>query len=418
MTAVETISRTARYAEHPIAYMKLALGDSAFNERKHRLSIPETINMDAYGTGSHKQQFEKYIAQNVLGKQAGLFFITGVQAQLAALKIHCERASKNRVAWHISSHLESAEERSFEKLYGLERTNLGRDPEALPTSEEIEHVLRLPPVERPAVVLIEVPNRVLGCKTYTFSELEKISSLCKAAGVALHMDGARLWEIEPYYQATAGKSFADLAALFDSVYVSFYKGLRGVAGAMLVHNDNEFIAEAKVWQRRAGGNVFTLGYEIIDCERGYNENIGTFARKRDKMINVVDQITAATAHFKSADGANIVGFMPEKATCCQIHTVFSGFSALQLEQARDKVQAKLNVRVFERLRPKQTLDEKMKVERATIDGQQTREQDAEAGQDRQHVMEWMMMSITEHYKTSVFVRAYVALCEALLEIEA
>ncbi|KAK4541716.1 hypothetical protein LTR36_007425 [Oleoguttula mirabilis] len=413
MTANEKILRTARYAENPAAYLSSTLGEAVFDDRKDQLSLAEETNMDIYGTGTHKQHFEQYIAQEVLGKQAGLFFLTGVQAQLAALKIHCERAGKKNAAWHVSSHLEEAEERSFEALYGLERTLLGNDPEALPTVKEIETVLGVAPAERPAVILVELPNRVLGCKTYSFSELQQISSACSEAGVAFHMDGARLWEIEPYYQATAGKSFADLAALFDSVYVSFYKGLGGVTGAMLVHDDKAFIAEAKVWQRRAGGNSFTLGYEIIDCERGYNENIGTFARKREKMITIVDQITEATAQFRTADGGKVVSFVPGKATCCQIHTVFSGFTASELEQARDKVQAKSNVRVFERLRPKESLDEKMKAERGSTQ-QQTEGEDAEAHDDRRHFMEWMIMSVTEQHDVSVFVDGYVALCEELL----
>lgn len=49
------------------------------------------------------------------------------------------------------------------------------------------------------------------------------------AGVAKHVDGARLWEAQPYY----GRPHAEIAALFDTVYVSLYKGLEGMAG--LVH---------------------------------------------------------------------------------------------------------------------------------------------------------------------------------------
>ena len=43
------------------------------------------------------------------------------------------------------------------------------------------------------------------------------------------MDGARLWECTPYY----GRTLAEIAGLFDTVYVSFYKGLGGLAGSAL-----------------------------------------------------------------------------------------------------------------------------------------------------------------------------------------
>ena len=45
-----------------------------------------------------------------------------------------------------------------------------------------------------------------------------------------HMDGARLWESQPFY----GRDYAAIAALFDTVYVSFYKILGGICGAMLL----------------------------------------------------------------------------------------------------------------------------------------------------------------------------------------
>ncbi|KAK3113487.1 hypothetical protein LTR53_009165 [Teratosphaeriaceae sp. CCFEE 6253] len=408
LTPSDTFKRTARYVDDPPGYLRDSLGVDTFEARKALLCLPETVDMDRYGGGKHRQMFERHIAR-LLGKQHGLFFITGVQAQLAALKIHAERAQKRRLAWHVSSHLETAEERAFETLYGLERILLGNDPQALPTVNEIKDDLALPAEERPAAILVETPNRVLGCQTYTFAELQAISAACRNAGVMFHCDGARLWEIEPYYNAAAGKSFADLAALFDTVYLSFYKGMGGVTGAMLVSNDEGLINEAKTWQRRAGGTAFTFGYEIIDDERGFNENIGTFARKRDKMMEIVDGIKEATARYKGAHDRPIVTFLPDRPTCCQILTVFQGFTDDELTAARDRVQEKSNVRVFERLRRKEAVEESTTLSHATAAS--ARE---DATEIERHFMEWMMMSVTEKIETSVFVNAYVDLCQELL----
>ena len=413
MTTLEMISRTADYGKDPKAYLEGVLGADALEKRRDLLSIPEKVDRDIYGGGEHKAHFERHIAK-LLGKEYGLFFITGIQAQLAAVKVHCDRAGHNRAAWHISSHLESAEERAFEALYGLERILLGSEGWELPSVEDIKEVVSLPPDRRPAVILVELPNRVLGCKTYTFAELEEISSACKENDVKFHCDGARLWEIEPWYQKTAGKTFADVSRLFDTVYVSFYKGLRGATGAILICGDEMFVKEAKMWQRRAGGNAFTLMYEVIDCERGYNENIGTFERKWAKMDDIVTQITAATKKFKTPEGGKIVNFMPEKSTCCQIRTVFGGHTTDELAAARDRVQDRMNVRVFERVWPKKSLDEKAKAER---DGNKATNGDSPEGSvdNRRNIIEWMIVSMTEKIETKVFVDAYVALCEELIE---
>ena len=188
-------------------------------------------------------------------------------------------------------------------------------------------------------------------------------------------DGARLWEIEPFYQETSGKSLKEVSQLFDSVYVSFYKGLGGITGAMLTSNDAEFLSSAKTWQRRAGGNSFTLMYELIDCERGYNENIGSFDTKKLKMTDVVAQITAATQEkYKNADGQSIVSFVPTTPTCCQIHTHLHGYTAEQFLAARDRVQHRTGIRVFERLRLKQTVDEMMEAKRKVPRGGQGKDE--------------------------------------------
>jgi threonine aldolase len=224
LSPTEAFSRTAEYAKDPKAYLIDLLGQDTFDERRHLLSIPEVVDKDVYGDGQHKSHFESHIA-GLFGKKYGLFFHTGVQAQLAALKIHCEEVGRSRVAWHVSCHLESAEEKAYDALYCLDRTLIGEDMNSSPTVSEIKQVLEVDEEARPGVVVLEVPNRVLGCATYTFDELREISSACKAAGVKLHCDGARLWEIEPYYRSKYCKSFADLAELFDTVYVSFCKWL-------------------------------------------------------------------------------------------------------------------------------------------------------------------------------------------------
>ena len=168
-----------------------------------------------------------------------------------------------------------------------------------------------------------------------------------------------------------------------------------------------------MWQRRAGGNAITSMYEIIDCERGYNENIGTFERKWRKAKDIVSGVTEATAKFKTEDGRYTVDFMPERPKCCQTRTVFQGFTAEELNAARDRVEEKSNVRVFEKLWPKKTLDEQLAAERTLNAG--TNGEAEELEDDRNHVVEWQIGSMTENIETQVFVDAYVALCEELMD---
>ena len=78
--------------------------------------------------------------------------------------------------------------------------------------------------------LIELPLRDGGCMLPSWDDLTALSDAARELGVPLHADGARIWESQPYW----GKALAEIAGLVDSMYVSFYKGLEGLAGAALV----------------------------------------------------------------------------------------------------------------------------------------------------------------------------------------
>jgi threonine aldolase len=420
--AAETIdvklARTAEYAKDPRAYLTKTIGEETVKARGDMLCIPDTpIEGDMYGMSATKAQFETHIAK-LIGKENGLFFSTGIQAQLAAIKIHCEKAKKDIAAWHISCHLEIAEQMAYRELYHLDRILLGSVPNELPTVDEIKKVFDLPEAERPAVIVIEIPSRVCACETYTFEQLQEISAACKAASVALHMDGARLWEIEPWYQATAGKSFADLGALFDSVYVSMYKGLGGATGAFLLSNDSTLIEDAKLWQRRAGGNTFSSSYYWIDCQRGFNERIGTFAGKREKMICIAEKIKVATAAYRADDGAAVVQFRPSVPNCSSTQILFQGFTNDALMAARDKVQKEKHVQVFGFLRPKMSVErllERYKVMTSPRFNMSDQTGGLATATDLTHWTECTIIPVTEKLDENVFVDAYVELCKALFE---
>ena len=74
-------------------------------------------------------------------------------------------------------------------------------------------------------MLLELPQRELGGTLPTWDELVAQVTWARERGAAVHLDGARLWEATPFYDQSYDKSLANIAALFDTIYVSFYKGL-------------------------------------------------------------------------------------------------------------------------------------------------------------------------------------------------
>lgn len=216
---------------------------------------------DTYGDGGAVRMLEDDLIER-FGVEAAAFFPSGVMAQQVALRVHCDRAGTRRVALPDLSHLLVHEEDGPRVLHDLEVLFLTWGFET-PTAA---HLAKLP--GRLGAVLVELPLRDAGCLLPTWDELAELSAACRERGTALHLDGARIWEAQPWF----GHSFAEIAALADSTYVSFYKGLGGLAGAALL-GSAEFIAEARVWRRRLGGTTYRVTAEAVAALVGLRDRL-------------------------------------------------------------------------------------------------------------------------------------------------
>lgn len=181
---------------------------------------------------------------DLLGKDAALFFPTGSMAQQVALRIHAERRSRPAFAGHPQSHLDAWEKQGYAVVHGLRFHPVG-DRYRLMTGADMADL-----GEPVAAVIWELPQRDLGGLLPEWDDLTAQIDAVRATGAAAHLDGARIWEAQTYYE----RPLDEMAGLFDSVYVSLYKGLQGIRGAALAA-DAATIREAAVWRSRLGGSI-------------------------------------------------------------------------------------------------------------------------------------------------------------------
>ncbi len=215
---------------------------------------------DMYGEGELIESFQRDIA-DLLGKPAAVFLVSGTMAQNIALRIWADRANSRRVGFHTTSHLKLHEHNASEILYGLDTTLLGKPGETVGL-DDLKRAGDL------SAALLELPMREIGGQLPDWETLQAQSQWARAQGVKLHMDGARLWQCTPHY----GRSMAEISALFDSVYVSFYKDIGGIAGSVLA-GPEDFIAEAKTWIARAGGSLYSLFPYVLAARAGMERNL-------------------------------------------------------------------------------------------------------------------------------------------------
>jgi threonine aldolase len=270
---------------------------------------------DRYGEGALIAAFEAKVAE-LLGKPAAVFMPSGTMAQQIALRIACERAKKSVIAMHATSHLELHEEHAYAHLHGLRAMLLGE--RGRPTSARDLAEL----TESPAAILVELPAREIGGRLPTWADLADLLALAADSGIWRHMDGARLWEAREYY---APVSYSAICAQFDSVYVSFYKGIGALAGAMLL-GPVDFIAEARIWQRRHGGTLVQLHPFVASAAMRFDAQIAKMAAYR----------TRAAALAGSLSGVDGLSIEPAPPQVNLFHLHFEA-PAQALTEARDRI---------------------------------------------------------------------------------
>jgi threonine aldolase len=209
-------------------------------------TIPADTAVDRYGAGGVVGELEEEVA-GLLGKPAAVYLPSGTMAQQAALRVHAGRTSRRTVVAHPDCHLFRHEEGALERLHGLVPRPVGNRDRLL-LRADLDAV-----AEPPAALVVELPQRDLGGQLPSWYDVVEQVAWVHDRGAVAHLDGARLCEAAAGY----GLDPSDVAAPFDTVYVSFYKGIGALAGCCLA-GPADVVAEVREWRRRMGGTLFGL----------------------------------------------------------------------------------------------------------------------------------------------------------------
>jgi threonine aldolase len=212
------------------------------------------VGDDVYGEDPTVNALQHAVAAS-FGMQAALFCPSGTMTNQIAIKLHTRPGDE--VICHELSHVHLYEAGGIAFHSGASVALL-RGGRGLFAAEDVAAALADPEdPHRPTSRLVVVENTVNkgGGACWDLAELRRIRALCAARGLALHLDGARLYNA----LVARGQAARDYGELFDTISISLSKGLGAPVGSLLLGSDAA-IAQARRLRKLFGGGMRQAGY--------------------------------------------------------------------------------------------------------------------------------------------------------------
>ncbi|HSF15723.1 MAG TPA: GntG family PLP-dependent aldolase [Vicinamibacteria bacterium] len=215
------------------------------------------VGDDVYGDDPTVRRLEERTAE-ILGKESAVFMPTGTMSNQVALRTHTEAGDE--VLADISAHVVTSEGGAPAGLSGiLVRPLLGKH--GIFTASDVLGAVRVPhpfyPRTLPAptkLVCVENTHNGGGGTIWPLEGVREVALAARSRGLALHLDGARLWNAS----VATGIPESEYAAVVDSVSVCFSKGLGAPVGSSLAGR-RDFIERARRFKQMFGGGFRQAG---------------------------------------------------------------------------------------------------------------------------------------------------------------
>ncbi len=195
-------------------------------------------------------------ASEIFEKEAALWVPTGCMGNEIAVKVHTKPGQE--IVTEDRGHILNYELGAAAVISGVTiRAVKSADGSGHLTWDEIEPALKIdPPYYQAATSLICLENthNFAGGSAMNGAACSVVCSKAHAAGLPVHMDGARIFNAS----VALNESVADLTRDCDSVMFTLSKGLGAPAGSILM-GTREFIDEARIWRKRLGGGMRQIG---------------------------------------------------------------------------------------------------------------------------------------------------------------
>ncbi len=207
------------------------------------------VGDDVYGDDPTVNALEERVAA-MFGHEAGLFSPTGSLANQLAIRTLVKPGEELLV--ETRSHIVRAELGAAATFSGI-TTRTWPSVDGLLKAEDplaIAHENAGPYLVSTKAIAVENTHNFGGGTVQPIEEIAKLSTAARARGIAMHLDGARIWNAH----VASGVSFAEYGKYFDTISVCLSKGLGAPIGSVML-STKERVGEARIWRKRYGAGM-------------------------------------------------------------------------------------------------------------------------------------------------------------------
>jgi threonine aldolase len=257
------------------------------SEDMRRAMAAAEVGDDVYGEDPAVNALEEQVAA-LFGHPAALFVPSGTMGNQIALRLIVPAADE--LVCDADAHVVSYEAGGLAQHGGIQTRTIVA-PRGLLTPEMVEPQLRFDGyhvVPTRAVAVEQTHNRGGGA-VYPLPVLKELRALTTASRLALHCDGARIWNAH----VASGVPLGEYGALFDTLSVCLSKGLGAPVGSVVVMSDPELVAPARAIRRRLGGAMRQAGVLAAAGSYALAHNIERLAEDHARARRMADALADA-----------------------------------------------------------------------------------------------------------------------------
>lgn len=261
------------------------------------------VGDDVYGEDPTINSLEERVAQ-LFGKEAALFCPSGSLANQLSIRILVNPGEELITETH--SHIVRAELGAGAVFSGITTRTWLADRGLLSAADPL-NIARPdsgPYLVSTAAIAVENTHNFGGGTVQPLKEIEKLRQESEKLGIALHLDGARIWNAH----IASGVGFKEYGKYFDTISVCLSKGLGAPVGSLMLSTKDR-ILKARQWRKRYGAGMRQAGILAAAGHYALDNNLPLLKHDHQRAKSIANAISAVAPKIidPTTVDTNIVG---------------------------------------------------------------------------------------------------------------